>query len=98
MDKHYLAGILMFEQKVTIKNRAGIHARPSAMLVQTAKDFTSNIYLEKGNDRINGKSIMGILTLGAAYGTEINVIAEGEDEQAAVEAIVRLFDLKFEEE
>jgi phosphocarrier protein len=88
----------MVEQKVTIKNRAGIHARPSAMLVQTAKDFKSNIYLEKGTDRINGKSIMGLLTLGASYGTEITVIAEGEDEQAAIEAMVRLFDSKFEEE
>ena len=56
----------MVEQTVTIQNRAGIHARPSAMLVQTAKDFQASIYLEKVNDRINGKSIMGILTLGAS--------------------------------
>lgn len=83
---------------VTIQNRAGIHARPSAMLVQTAKDFKSNIYLEKGNDRINGKSIMGILTLGASYGTEIKIITEGEDEQAALASIVKLFNSKFEEE
>jgi phosphocarrier protein len=88
----------MVEQVVTISNRAGIHARPSAMLVQTAKDFQSNIYLEKGNDRINGKSIMGLLTLGASYGTEIKVIAEGEDEQAALDAMVKLFNQKFEEE
>ncbi|WP_010254576.1 HPr family phosphocarrier protein [Treponema primitia] len=88
----------MVEQIVTIQNRAGIHARPSAMLVQTAKDFKSNIYLEKGNDRINGKSIMGILTLGASYGTEIKVIVEGEDEQLALEAMVNLFNKKFEEE
>jgi phosphocarrier protein len=88
----------MVEKVVTIQNRAGIHARPSAMLVQASKDFKANIYLEKNNDRINGKSIMGILTLGASYGTEIKVIAEGEDEEAAVEAIVKLFDSKFEEE
>jgi phosphocarrier protein len=88
----------MVEQTVTIQNRAGIHARPSAMLVQTAKDFQSTIYLEKGNDRINGKSIMGILTLGASFGTEIRVIAEGEDEQTALEAMVNLFNRKFEEE
>jgi phosphocarrier protein len=88
----------MVEQTVVIQNRAGIHARPSAMLVQTAKDFHSNIYLEKGNDRINGKSIMGILTLGAAFGTEIRVIAEGEDEQKALEAMINLFNRKFEEE
>jgi phosphocarrier protein len=88
----------MVEQIVRIQNRAGIHARPSAMLVQTAKDFQSAIYLEKGNDRINGKSIMGILTLGASFGTELRVIAEGEDEQAALEAMVNLFNRKFEEE
>ena len=88
----------MVEQMVTIQNRAGIHARPSALLVQTAKDFQSNIYLEKGNDRINGKSIMGILTLGASYGTELKVIVEGEDEQAALDAMVKLFNKKFEEE
>jgi phosphocarrier protein len=88
----------MVEQTVTIQNRAGIHARPSAMLVQTAMDFQSNIYLEKGNDRINGKSIMGILTLGASYGSEIRVIAEGEDEQPALEAMVNLINKKFEEE
>jgi phosphocarrier protein len=88
----------MVEQLVPIQTRAGIHARPSALLVQTAKDFQSNIYLEKGNDRINGKSIMGILTLGASYGTEIKVIAEGEDEQAALAAMVKLFNKKFEEE
>jgi phosphocarrier protein len=88
----------MFEKIVTIQNRAGIHARPSALLVQASKDFKANIFLEKGNDRINGKSIMGILTLGASYGTEIKIIAEGEDEEAAVEAIAKLFDSKFEEE
>jgi phosphocarrier protein len=88
----------MVEQMITIQNRAGIHARPSALLVQTAKDFQSNIYLEKGNDRINGKSIMGILTLGASFGPVINVIAAGEDEQAALEAMVKLFNKKFEEE
>jgi len=88
----------MTEQTVIIVNRAGIHARPAAVLVQSAKDFISNIYFEKGSDRINAKSIMGILTLAATYGTELKIIAEGEDEEQAVEAIVRLFESKFEEE
>ena len=88
----------MTEQTITIANRAGIHARPAALLVQTTKDFKSNIYFEKGQDRINAKSIMGIITLGAAYGAEIKIIAEGEDEEAAVKALVRLFESKFEEE
>jgi phosphocarrier protein len=88
----------MTEQIVTIINRAGIHARPAAVLVQSAKDFSSNIYFEKGRDRINAKSIMGILTLAATYGTELKIIAEGEDEEQAVRAITRLFESKFEEE
>jgi len=88
----------MTEQIITISNRAGIHARPAALLVQTTKNFSCNIYFEKGRDRINAKSIMGVITLGAAFGTEIKIIAEGEDEQAAVNALARLFESKFEEE
>jgi len=88
----------MTSQKIVIQNRAGIHARPAAILVQETKNFSADIFFEKGNDRINAKSIMGIITLGAAYGTEINIIAEGKDEQAAITALVRLFESKFEEE
>ena len=88
----------MTEQLITISNRAGIHARPAAVLVQAAKDFSASIYIEKGKDRINAKSIMGILTLAAAYGTELKIVAEGEDEKQAVEALVHLFESKFEEE
>jgi phosphocarrier protein len=88
----------MTEKVITVSNRAGIHARPSALLVQTTKNFSSNIYIEKGMDRINAKSIMGIITLGASYGTELRIIAEGEDEVAAVETLVKLFESKFEEE
>jgi phosphocarrier protein len=88
----------MVEQRVTISNRAGIHARPAALLVQTTKDFKCNVYFEKGRNRINAKSIMGIITLGAAFGTELNIIAEGEGEEAAVKTLVHLFESKFEEE
>jgi phosphocarrier protein len=88
----------MVEQKVRISNRAGIHARPAAILVQAAKDFKSSVYFERDNDRINVKSIMGILTLGASYGTELKIVAEGEDEKKAVETLVRLFESKFQEE
>ena len=88
----------MTEQVIVISNRAGIHARPAAVLVQAAKDFKSNIYLERDNNRINAKSIMGILTLAAAYNTELKVMAEGEDEELAVAALVKLFESKFEED
>ena len=88
----------MTEKTVTIVNRAGIHARPAAMLVQLTKDFLCNIYIEKGQDRINAKSIMGIITLGASYQTNLKIIAEGEGEEDAVEAVARLFESKFQEE
>ncbi|MDR2446274.1 MAG: HPr family phosphocarrier protein [Treponema sp.] len=85
----------MIEQIITVTNRAGIHARPSAMIVQSIKDFKSNVYFEKDNDRINAKSIMGVLTLGAAYGTKLKIIAEGDDEVQALEKVVKLFESKF---
>ncbi|MDR1389892.1 MAG: HPr family phosphocarrier protein [Treponema sp.] len=88
----------MYEKTVKVINRAGIHARPAALIVQEAKDFNCEIFLERNDDRINGKSIMGIITLGAAYGSEIKLIAEGPDEQNAVETIAHLFETKFEEE
>ena len=88
----------MVEKIVTIKNRAGIHARPAALLVETAGKFASNIFLEKDGEQINGKSVMGILTLAATYNAPIKIIAEGSDEEEAVRTISRLFENKFEEE
>ena len=88
----------MTERTVTIKNRAGIHARPAALLVQTASKFAAKIWLEKGSDKINAKSIMGIITLGASYGTPIRISADGADEEAATAAIEALFESRFEEE
>ncbi|MDR2516966.1 MAG: HPr family phosphocarrier protein [Spirochaetaceae bacterium] len=88
----------MIERMITIQNRAGIHARPAAIVVQTTKDFTCSIYIEKGNNRINAKSIMGVLTLGAAYGTELRLVADGEDEAEAMEALTRIFENKFDED
>ena len=88
----------MTEKRVTITNRAGIHARPAAMLVQTANQFSSDIYFEKDSERINGKSIMGIITLGATYESELSIVAEGEDEAEAVDALSKLFENKFQEE
>ena len=88
----------MKEQVVIVQNRAGLHARPAAMLVQTAGTFKSSVHLEKGSEKVNGKSIMGVITLGAVFNTEIKIIADGEDEQAAVDALVKLFESKFEED
>ena len=88
----------MVEKQVTIRNRAGIHARPAALIVQTASKFSSKLLFKKGNDTVNAKSIMGIITLGASYNTELTISAEGSDEEAAVAALADLFDRRFEEE
>jgi len=91
-------GVEMIEQTITITNRAGIHARPAAMIVQTANKYKSRIFLEKDSAKINAKSIMGIITLGAGFNSSIKIIAEGDDESEAVQAIAQLFENKFEEE
>jgi len=88
----------MVERTVTIKNRAGIHARPAAQLVETASRFRSSILLEKDGEKINGKSIMGILTLAATYNTALRIIADGADEREALEAVSLLFENKFQED
>jgi phosphocarrier protein HPr len=88
----------MMERIVTIKNRAGMHARPAALLVKTANAFASQIYIEKDSERVNGKSIMGVITLGATFDTPLKIIAEGPDEAQALDAIEKLFESRFEEE
>ena len=87
----------MVEQDVTVKNRAGIHARPAGMIVTLANKFTSQVFIEKDNDKINAKSIMGLITLGVLCNTTIKISATGADEGAAVEALVKLIDNRFEE-
>jgi phosphocarrier protein HPr len=87
----------MVEQEVTIKNRAGIHARPAALIVKVASKFSSQIFIEKGTEKINAKSIMGIITLGAGYNTAITITADGEDEKEALGAMVELVENRFEE-
>ena len=87
----------MVKQDVVIKNRAGLHARPASMIVQTAAKFSSNIYIHKDDVQVNAKSIMNLLTLGGAYKTELIISVEGDDEQDALDAIVALFESKFEE-
>lgn len=88
--------VTLIEREVIIINRAGIHARPAAKLVQTASAFSCDVFLESGGERVNGKSIMGIIALGAAYRTSLRVIATGADEAEAVEALVRLVESKFQ--
>jgi phosphocarrier protein HPr len=88
----------MVEKEVVVKNRAGIHARPAALIVQTASRFSSSVMFLREGEEINAKSIMGIITLGAAYKSAITVRATGNDEEEAVDALSQLFENRFEEE
>ena len=83
---------------LAIKNRLGLHARAAAQFVQTANQFAAAITVVKEGQSINGKSIIGLMMLAAACGSNIEVIAEGADAAAAMAAIEALVDRKFDEE
>lgn len=87
----------MIETPVTIINKLGLHARAAAKLVALASQFQSEILLEKDDRQVNGKSIMGVMMLAAARGSELRLRADGPDAQAAVEALVQLIDDRFGE-
>jgi phosphocarrier protein HPr len=82
---------------VEIKNKLGLHARAAAKLVHTAARFKCDIKIRKGDEEVDGKSILGILLLAAGRGSVITLRADGEDEAEAVEAIEKLIDAKFDE-
>lgn len=88
----------MIEKKVTIENRLGLHARPAALIVRTAAQFVSEIHLVKDGLQVDSKSIMGVMMLAAAYGSEIIIRAKGPDKEAAVDALESLIQSKFDEE
>jgi phosphocarrier protein HPr len=85
------------EKKFTVKNKLGLHARPAAVFVETASRFDSDIYVRKGDTRINGKSIMGLLMLAAGFGTKVSVEIEGIDAKEAMIQIEKIFENNFNE-
>lgn len=85
----------MLTKKVTILNKSGLHARPSSELVKMASKFKSDFFIEMYGYRINGKSILGIMTLAAERGAEMELIVEGPDEEEALREISKLIENKF---
>jgi len=85
------------EQTVTIINKLGLHARAAAKFVALASKFESNIFLVRGDRRVNGKSIMGVMMLAASKGTELSLITAGNDEHDAFTALLTLINNKFGE-
>ncbi len=88
----------MTTQEIKITNRLGLHARPAALLVQTACSFTCDIKITKDKVQVDAKSIMGVLMLAAEYGSSLLLQCDGPDEQQAVRTIKALFENKFNEE
>lgn len=86
------------QKTFTVLNKMGLHARPAALFVQTAHKFQSQITVEKDGQEVDGKSIMGILTLAAESGAQLKITADGADEAEFLEAMQSLFERKFDED
>jgi phosphocarrier protein len=87
----------MVKQKVEILNNTGLHARPAATLVKVADQFKADFFIHMYGYRVNGKSILGVMTLAAEQGAELELEFDGPDETEALNAIVNLFNSEFEE-
>ncbi len=88
----------MTERRVRIINKLGLHARPAALLVQTAARYKSKVWIKKGDLEVNGKSIMGVMMLAAEQGSDLFFRADGPDERELIAALARLVGSKFNEE
>ena len=87
----------MLERDIVVSNRLGLHARASAKLVQLVSSFKSTVWIISKGREVNAQSIMGVMMLAAGMGTALTVRAVGDDEEAALAAVVELFDRKFDE-
>ena len=84
-------------KKCLLENQVGLHARPATFFIQKANEYKSSIWVEKEERRVNAKSLLGVLSLGIVGGTSIRLIADGTDEQTAVEGLVKLINSGFNE-
>ena len=83
------------KKDVLVQNQVGLHARPATFFIQKANEFKSSIWVEKDERRVNAKSLLGVLSLGIVGGTSIDIIADGSDEQEAVDSLVALVESGF---
>ena len=87
----------MYSKEAVVNNQVGLHARPATFFIQKANEFKCSIWVEREERKVNAKSLLGVLSLGIVKGTEINLIADGSDEEEAVEALVKLISSDFAE-
>ena len=85
----------MFMKETMVNNQVGLHARPATFFIQKANEFKSSVWVEKDDRRVNAKSLLGVLSLGIVKGTAIRLIADGPDEEAAINALVELINSEF---
>lgn len=88
----------MFARKLVVPNRAGLHARPATLFVETASRFRSDVSVGRGGQTVDAKTVVGLMLLEAVGGSEITIAAEGDDEVAAVTALAELVERGFDEE
>ena len=88
----------MITKEVKISNAIGLHARPATFFIQKANSYTSSIWVEKDDRKVNAKSLLGVLSLGIAKGMTITIVADGQDEALAIEGLTDLIDKGFEEQ
>ena len=87
----------MISKEVLINNQVGLHARPATFFIQKANEFKSSIWIEKEERRVNAKSLLGVLSLGIVKGTTITIIADGTDQEEAIDTHSKLIDSEFSE-
>ncbi len=85
----------MYSKEVVVQNQVGLHARPATFFIQRANEFKSGIWIIKDERKVNAKSLLGVLSLGITRGTAITIVAEGPDQEDAVDGLVELISSNF---
>ena len=85
------------KKDVLVQNQVGLHARPATFFIQKANEFKSSIWIEKDERRVNAKSLLGVLSLGIVKGTTVTLVADGADEQEAIDTLTALINSDFSE-
>ncbi|MBO5788310.1 MAG: HPr family phosphocarrier protein [Clostridia bacterium] len=88
----------MITREVTVRNSVGLHARPATFFIQKATSYKCSIWVEKDDRRVNAKSLLGVLSLGVVEGTTITLLADGEDEAAALKGLAEMIESGFKAE
>ena len=85
----------MYSKEIVVQNQVGLHARPATFFIQKANEFSSGIWISKDERKVNAKSLLGVLSLGVTRGTSITILAEGADEETAVNELADLVQTNF---